>query len=172
MDCHPFKDVHIHRTGSMQEDLGFLPLAKPWQQFTQNRVFNGNNIQIGIRTYLFYIRHRCPSCNLSQGSSRLYSSTKYLHDIMTGSQKRLSQVGGQITSPYQNYLHDLPILSELLPIPYYILRRKNTYIRTKVTEQTDYSITLFNNAAPRSVQNPRMITKKKLSNICCILYFL
>ena len=108
MDCHPFKDVHIHRTGSMQENLGFLPLAKPWQQFTQNRVFNGNNIQIGIRTYLFYIRYGCSTSNLSQGSSRLYSSTKYLHDIMTGSQKRLSQVGGQITSPYQNYLHDLP----------------------------------------------------------------
>ena len=108
MDCHPFKDVHIHRTGSMQEDLGFLPLAKPWQQFTQNRVFNGNNIQIGIRTHLFYIRYGCSTSNLSQGSCRLHGSTEHLHDIMTGSQKRLPQVGGQITSPYQNYLHDLP----------------------------------------------------------------
>ena len=120
MDSHALKDVHIHRTSRMQEHLGFLPLTKLWQQFAQNRIFYGDHIQIGIRTYLFYIRHRCPSCNLSQGSSRLHGSTKYLHDIMSCREKCLSQVGGQITSPYQNYLHDLPILSELLPIPYYI----------------------------------------------------
>ena len=78
----------------MDEHLVFLALAKRREDVAHHGILEGDDIEVGIITYLFDIRDRSPSSNVRQEGCRFQSSAKHLNDVMASRQERLAEVGG------------------------------------------------------------------------------